>query len=91
MQFKGNGNGYTMKLSAWDIQQWVTCPTAAWPCSTLRGNRLVVDVDDNGLLDMTVNGTHYADIDGNELDAIISDHLPESHRHLWPVWGEVVK
>lgn len=84
--FIGKSNGYVMKLSANDTYQWAHRVGASWPCSTLSGNRLVVIVDSNGLCDLTVNGKTDCDLDGNELDAIVSDHLPDNHKHLWPTW-----
>jgi hypothetical protein len=77
--------GYIMKLSANDTYLWAHKPGAIWPCSQLSGKRLVVCVDDNGLCDISINGRD-SDCDGNELDAITADHLPEDLRHLWPVW-----
>lgn len=79
-----------MTLSAEDTYRWATRAGASWPCSQLRGNRVAVTVDRNGLCDLSFNGRD-ADIDGNELDAIVSDHLPADLRHLWPVWGPVAK
>ena len=34
------------------------------------------------------NGKHIENVDYNELEAIIRDHLPYDCRHLWPMWGE---
>lgn len=81
--------GYTLWLSANDIRQWVRKPGAAWPCSTLRGHSLRVNVDHNGLCDYAIDGRtgrESDDIDGSELDAIVADHLPTSACALWPVW-----
>ncbi len=78
--------GYIMHLSASDTYAWARKPGAAWPCSECRNNRIMVSVDGNGLCDFTMNGKS-ADMDGTELDAIVSDHLPADCRHLWPVWA----
>jgi hypothetical protein len=77
--------GYTLWLSADDTYNWATRPHKSCPCSTLRGSRLVVQVDSNGLCDIAIDGK-LGDCDGTELDAIVSDHLPPALRHLWPVW-----
>ncbi len=82
-----NRDNYTLWLSAQETDDWRSRPGAAWPCSTIRGRRLYVAVDSNGIFDFTVGGKYDDDIDGNELDAIVSDHLPADLRHLWPVWG----
>jgi len=79
---------YMLNLSAEEIEKWSTKPGQIWPCSTLRGHRLWVYVDQNGLCDIRIDGkydTNY--IDENELMACISDHLPDNCKHLWPVWA----
>lgn len=81
-----NPTGYVMKLSARDTYNWAHREGARWPCSDLSGNRCVVVVDSNGLLDFTLNGRD-GDCSGDELNAIVSDHLPKILRHLWPAWG----
>jgi len=78
--------GYTLWLSEGDTEQWATRPSASWPCSTLRGRRLAVSVDSNGLCDLTIDGRHDTDCDPNELAAVVADHLPKPMRHLWPTW-----
>jgi hypothetical protein len=86
-EYGGQIIGYAMWLNAWETYLWATRPHAAWPCSQARSNRLMIQVDSNGLCDFTVNGKD-ADMDGNELDAIVSDHLPDDCKHLWPVWKQ---
>ena len=81
----GAPTGYTLWLSASDTEAWARKPGAAWPCSTLRGHSVRVDVDANGLYACTLGGKN-ADADGNELDACVADHLPADCRHLWPCW-----
>jgi hypothetical protein len=81
--------GYTMQLSARDTYDWAHRSGAAWPCSTLSDHRVMVCVDSNGLCDFTLDGRTDGDVDGNELDACVSDHLPKDLRHLWPVWETV--
>jgi hypothetical protein len=83
---KTNPTGYVMKLSANDTYNWANRDGARWPCSDLSGNRCLVVVDSNGLLDFTLNGKD-GDCNGDELDAIVADHLPKSLGHLWPVWS----
>ena len=85
-------SGYVMRLSARDTYAWANRPSASWPCSGLRNHRLMVEVDSNGLYDMTVDGKiPDGNIDGSEIDACVSDHLPANLRHLWPVWAKVGK
>lgn len=86
----GKITGYRLCLSARDTTVWATRPNRNWPCSTLRGSRFTVSVDQNGVYDLTVNGRDAGDIDGNELDAIVADHLPADCQHLWPVWKAAV-
>ena len=78
-----------MWLSSSDTYNWATRPGNSWPCSIVSGNRLMVVVDSNGLSDLTVNGRDGADIDGNELEAIVADHLPPDLRVFWPCWEQV--
>ena len=88
MRFRGEPQGYTLWLSARETEAWALRPYARWPCSTTAGHRLVIRVDRNGLWDLSLDGrSDRGEIDGTELDAIVADHLPKSHRHLWPVWG----
>ncbi len=54
MQEDGSTN---LWLSADDTWNWAHKPGAAWPCSTLAGNRVFVAFESNGdLVDFTVNG-----------------------------------
>lgn len=78
--------GYTLWLSADDTYNWAHREGAAWPGSTLSGERVVVCVDSNGLCDLTINGKSDQDCDSNELSALVTDHLTEDYRHLWPIW-----
>ena len=87
MRIKSTGaNSYTLWLSATDTYNWAHKPGAHWPCSDLSGHRACVCVDSNGLCDLTIDGKYDQDCSGNELSAIVADHLPASYRHLWPVW-----
>jgi hypothetical protein len=90
MKIKRQPCGYTMWLSANDTYWWADGqgPTKLrWPGSVCSGKRLVVVVDDNGLIDMAINGKDHIDgLGGHELDAIVSDHLPKDLRHFWPTW-----
>jgi hypothetical protein len=82
MYVRETPDGYRMRLSADDTFAWAHRPGARWPCSTLSGHEIVVVVDECGLVDYS--GPDGAD--GWELDAIVSDFLPENLRHLWPAW-----
>lgn len=83
-----DNKGYQLWLSANDTYNWAHRPNKSWPCSTLSNHRCYIAVDSNGLVDLTVDGQYPVkiDIDGNELSAIVSDHLPKELRHLWPIW-----
>ncbi len=93
MQFRMSPDqrGYVLKLSARETYDWAHRPDCSWPCSTLSDRRVVVEVDSNGLCDIAIDGKYpdeSQDYDGHELDAIVSDHLPQEARHLWPTWEE---
>ncbi len=93
MIFESSDFGFSIKLSANDIHDWVRKPGAAWPCSTLDGKRLTAEFDDNGLLDYTINGRYPSerdDIDSNEFNAIITDHVKEVLDKDHPCWFVVV-
>lgn len=79
-------DGYRMRLSPDDTWDWAHRPGALWPCSETAGHSLTVVVDSVGLCEIAVDGREEIDLDGNELDAIVSDFLPANLRHLWPTW-----
>ena len=80
---KNEIRGYTLWLSKNDTENWATRSGNSWPCSTARGKALLIVCDAMGICD----GNKAAlQVDGHELDAIVSDHLPKEYRHLWPVW-----
>ena len=83
----GKATGYRLWLSANETYSWAFRSGSAWPCSGAAGNRIWVDVDGNGLCGFAMNGRADADMDGDELDAIVADHVPADCRHLWPTWG----
>ena len=85
--YDGVPDAYVMWLSAQDTYDWAHRAGASWPCSTLSDRRLVVCANDNGLYDLLVDGRRGEDVDANELEAVVTDHLPQKLRHLWPVWG----
>lgn len=82
MRLQTFAGGFNLWLSADDTWRWATRSNAAWPCSQLRGNRVFVQFDRNGLCDFTMNGRS-ADCDASELSAIVADHLvgklPKEH------------
>jgi hypothetical protein len=67
-------SGAKLWLSANDTYCWAHRPGACWPCSELSGNRLFVEYDRGGLVDLTING-RIGDCPAHELTAIVSDHL----------------
>lgn len=88
MRIQKSDTGYVMWLSANDTYEWAHKAGASWPCSTLSDKRCMVAVDNNGLCDISVNGRDdNGFIDGTELDAIVSDYLPNDLRQFWPVWA----
>jgi hypothetical protein len=74
MRTQITNNGVRLWLSANDTYSWATQPRAAWPCSELAGNRLFVEFDRGGLVDLTIDG-RMGDCPAHELTAIASDHL----------------
>ena len=90
MRIQDSGNAVTLWASANDTYDWAHRINAAWPCSTLSGKRFVATFDDNGLLDLTVNGRHpwehCLEIDGSELSAICADLLREKITKDHPVY-----
>lgn len=85
MRIRHLSNGYGLWLSANDTYYWAHKPGASWPCSDLADHRVYVGVDSNGLCDFAIDGEP-GDCDGNELEAIVSDHLPEDLKKYWPCW-----
>jgi len=80
---QGKPNSYLLELTTEETYEWAD----SWPCSTVSGKKIGVHVDANGLCDLYVDGEpDDGEIDGHELDAIVSDFLPEKVRHLWPTW-----
>jgi hypothetical protein len=66
--------GFTASAAATDA--WASKPGAAWPCSTLAGHRLRVELDPrNGdLVGLTVDSQDDTDgLDGHELRAFQDD------------------
>ncbi|MEE9383204.1 MAG: hypothetical protein V3V08_07305 [Nannocystaceae bacterium] len=89
MRLKGNQDGFTIWISAHETREWATRPSAGWPCSTLAGHRLRAEYDENGLLDLSVDGKDPSAstrsgrglwINGNELSAIVADHCDDLPR-----------
>ena len=81
-RISGAVTGYGLTLSCSDTANWANKPGASWPCSTIAGHKITVHVDGYGLCDYFGPDN----VDGSELDAIISDHQPKSTAHLWPTW-----
>ena len=81
MRLKLLKDGYVLWLSERETEAW----SARWPCSTLRGRRICVEVDGNGLHDLSVDG-RAGECDAGELQACVADHLPPAARRFWPTW-----
>ncbi len=72
MRLKGKKSDCVIWLSANDTYEWAHRIGESWPCSTLSGKRLCATIQNDDLVDLTINGK-YGDCDGNELDAILAD------------------
>lgn len=68
-------SGFALWLSARDTYEWARRPGSAWPCSELSGRRLWVEFDHSGLVDFSVDGVDGVDVPGDELSAIVADHI----------------
>jgi hypothetical protein len=96
MKLETSRNGYRLVLTAQETEDWATRPGKRWPCSTLRGRRLVVEVDSNGLVDYLIDGGHDVylgndleplDPDAHEMEAIVADFTCETEAaRFWPCW-----
>lgn len=74
MKILRNGENFTLWLSARDTEGWATRPGAWWPCSFLRGKRVVAEFDSNGLCGLSINGGRgEQDCPADELNAIVED------------------
>jgi len=70
------GTGFTIWLDSIDTFDWPRRQGQAWPCSMLDGKRIRAEFDSNGLCDLEIDGREAPDdIDANELNAILADHL----------------
>ena len=85
MIVEGTKSGYTLRLSANNTHDWACRAGSVWPCSVLNNRRVRVEVDANGIVDLAIDGKS-GDCGSDELEAIVSDHLPAEYRHLWPTW-----
>ncbi len=77
MRLKNYGDSLTLWLSATDTHEWANRTGESWPCSTLAGHRLMACFDQNGLLDLTVDGRDAGDLDSHEFNAMTSDFLAD--------------
>lgn len=79
-------NGIVLYLSADDTYKWAHRPGRMWPCSRAADRHIKIHIDRDGNKgDIEVREpdtgyvipNYYIPID--ELDAIVTDHLPEGH------------
>ena len=83
--------GFTLWLSASDTYDWAHRSGQSWPGSQLSGRRIVAEYDDNGLLDLAVDGRDSDDdLGADELNAIVHDHLIDRLPALHPAWDVTV-
>lgn len=73
MRLTDDGTAFTVWISASETYSWAH----AWPCSQLSGHRVRATFDTNGLLDYAVDGRDCYDLDANEFNALIADHVSE--------------
>ena len=90
MRIQDNGSSITLWASAHDTWAWANRSGSAWPCSTLADHRFCASFDDNGLVDLTVDGRESGDIDGHELSAICADLLSARIAPDHPCWTVTV-
>lgn len=76
--------------SAKDTYNWAHRVGSSWPCSTLSGKRLCAIFDDNGLVDLTINGRDAGDINRTELSALCSDLIGTKLKRNHPAYDVVV-
>lgn len=64
-------------LSKQDTWDWAMRPNDIWPGSRLSSHRLFAEFDENGLIDMSIDGHSavFPDVTTTELNAITSDFL----------------
>lgn len=83
MRLTDDGTAFTVWISASETYSWAHRSGSAWPCSQLAGHRVRATFDTNGLLDYAVDGRYHDDLDCNEFNALIADHvadrLPTNH------------
>ena len=73
-------------LSANDTYNWAHRPGANWPCSQLSGHRVFAEYEYGDLVDISIDGISIdvksKNVDANELNACIGDHMPTGPIHL---------
>jgi hypothetical protein len=83
MRIQDDGDSFALWVSADDTYNWANRINNAWPCSTLSGHRFACCFDRTGLVEFTLDGKQFADVDANEFNACVSDlltgKLPEDH------------
>jgi hypothetical protein len=72
MRIIGEKNDCKAWLSARDTENWANRPGSSWPCSTVSGKRIMVEVSHGDLVDIWINGK-WGECSGYELDAILLD------------------
>ena len=85
MRFKDHGRAVAIWISKKETRDWAHC----WPCSGLSGRSIKAEFDDNGLLELTVDGKFPyddADFGADEFNAITSDYLYDVLDKDHPCW-----
>lgn len=95
MQVLDCGKSVMLWLSKSDIRKWADS-SPRWPCSMLKGHRLLAEFDSNGLAALAIDGRDRYDGNSNalraELSAVCADLLKESGeiKPDHPVWHVVI-
>lgn len=69
-------------ITADETEAWATRPGNVWPCSTVRGKSLAVELVDGDLVDIQMDSGSIDDIDGHELHACVDDHLMKARMNI---------
>lgn len=81
-----------------ETYKWAHLEGHNWPCSGFAGKSIYAELDNNGLLDFTVNSRHSSkiaeSIDGYGFSCCVADHLKdvltEEHSAYWVNVGQFI-
>lgn len=77
-------NGFDLTLTAEETRKWANTKPY-WPCSDLAGHKVKVEYDATGLVGLKIDGKydHEFEVMGNELDALVDDHIEGEVGAFW--------